>query len=230
MLLKPVEPFQDTPVLRRELLATYARLTELGYLVGTWGNIAVRTASGLLVTPSRVPLEEMGTEDLVLVSWEGRRISGERLPSSEMHLHRLVLLRRPDIGALVHAHSPFASAVSCTGETIPVMLEDMSQIIGGDVHCAPYVPAGRHLELGAAAAEAIGDSAAAVLLGNHGPVVGGRTLAEALVATQVLEKAARCWLECRGAGGLRRIPAEAVEQERERFLYRYGTPGDGAAT
>jgi L-fuculose-phosphate aldolase len=226
----PVTPFEDNAALREELIATYARLTELGFLVGTWGNIAVRLADGLLVTPSKLPLSEMGAEDLVVCSWEGKVAKGLRLPTSEMHLHRLLLLRRPDIGALVHAHSPNASAISCTGASIPVILEDMAQIIGGEVRCASYVPAGRHLELGENAARAIGDAAVAVLLGNHGPVVGGRTLAEALVATEVLEKAAGCFLACRPPLSLQPIPAANVESERERFLYKYGTTKDGAAS
>ena len=58
----------DSDAVRSEMREVYAKLADLGYLVGTWGNISVRVAEGLLVTPSRVPLEEMGVEDLVLVS------------------------------------------------------------------------------------------------------------------------------------------------------------------
>ena len=220
----------DSEKVRREMLEVYAKLAELGYLVGTWGNISVRVVEGLLVTPSRVPLEEMGTADLVLVSMEGKTLKGSRLPSSEMHLHRMVLRKRPDIGALVHSHSPYASAVACAHRAIPVLMEDMSQIIGGEVVCAGYVPAGQHEELGRAASEAIGDTSMAVLLGNHGPVVGGRTLGEALVAAQILEKAARSLVYTSALGGAVEIPAESVASERYRFLYKYGTTGDAPAS
>jgi L-ribulose-5-phosphate 4-epimerase len=220
----------DSDAVRREMLEVYAKLADLGYLVGTWGNISMRVAEGLLVTPSRVPLEEMGIPDLVLVSMEGKTLKGRRLPSSEMHLHRMVLLKRPDIGALVHSHSPYASAVACAHRAIPVLMEDMSQILGGEVACAPYVPAGRHEDLGRAASEAIGDASMAVLLGNHGPVVGGRNLAEALVAAQVLEKAARSLIYTTVLGGAVEIPAESVASERFRFLYKYGTTDDKAGS
>ena len=220
----------DTAELRQQVIDTCFYMRDrLGYFVSTWGNIAVRISEGLLVTPSRVPLAEMGVQDLVVVSWEGATLKGRRLPTSEMHLHRLLLQRRPDLGALIHAHSPLASAVSCMGRSIPVMLEDMAQIIGGEVRCASYVPAGRHRELGANAARTIGGDAAAVLLGNHGPVVGGRNLAEALVATQVLEKAAGCFLSC-GSRRVRSIPRASVESERERYLYKYGTEKDASSS
>jgi L-ribulose-5-phosphate 4-epimerase len=218
----------DSESVRGEMLAAYAKLADLGFLIGTWGNISVRVAEGFLVTPSRVPLEEMGTEDLVLMSMDGKVLKGRRLPSSEMHLHRMVLLRRSDIGALVHTHSPYASAVACANRAIPVLMEDMSQIIGGTVACAGYVPAGRHEELGRAASQAIGDVSMAVLLANHGPVVGGRTLAEAIVAAQIVEKAARSLIYASALGGAVEIAAEDISSERHRFLYKYGTTDDTA--
>ena len=98
----------------------------------------------------------------------------------------------------------------------------MAQIIGGKVKCAEYVPGGRHQALADSAIAAMGKESTAVLLANHGPVVGGRNLGEATVAAQVLEKAAGLYLRAECLGKCFIIPDEMVEEERNRFLYKYG--------
>jgi L-fuculose-phosphate aldolase len=234
----PLEPTQqrpdspppdDGPEVREAIVAACRRLAALGHFVGTWGNIGVRTGQGLLVTPTRLDYDQLTAADLVLVDWDGQRIAGERLPSSEMELHRQVLAARPDLGAVVHTHSPYATAVAAARRPLPVCVEDMAQIIGGPVQCARYVPGGRHRELGAAACEALHPDSAAVLLANHGAVVGGRDLAEAIVASQVLEKAALAFLFAERLGGAHPVPPHAAAAERDRFLHKYGRPADQPA-
>lgn len=226
MKMEPIAPCMDTPELREEIIQACIFLMDIGFCIGTWGNIAMRVQDGLLVTPSRIDFRQMRIEDLVTVSWEGKKIGGDRLPTSESELHRLILLHRPDMGASVHSHSPYASAISAARRSIPVCLEDMSQIIGGEVMCAEYAPAGRHRSLAEAAVSAMGDRSAAVLLANHGPIVCGRILAEALTAAQILEKAAMVFLTTIPLGGCVPIPADLVDEERYRFLYKYGNPND----
>lgn len=222
------DPPDDSDALRQAVIDACLTLRRWGHFVGTWGNIGVRVRQGLLVTPTRLDYDLMRPDDLVLVSWDGERIAGARLPSSEMELHRQVLLRRSDLGALVHTHSPYATCLAVAGRSLPVCVEDMAQIVGGEVRCSRYARGGLHRELAAAACEAIGDSAAAALLANHGAIVGGRDLAEAVVASQILEKAAMAYLFAQGLGGAATIPADAVAAERDRFLHKYGTADDQA--
>ena len=216
------KPLTDTPELRRSIIDGCRRLSDLGFCIGTWGNISVRVEGGLLITPSRLDYDVMRPEDLAVVSWKGEILDGCRQPSSETELHRLLLERRSDIGAIVHSHSPYASLVSVARRNLPVCIEDMAQIIGDTVNCTSYTPGGRHRALAEAACAAIGDQAMAVLLANHGPVVGGRDLAEALVASQVLEKAAQAYLGAEALGGAHAIEAECVREERHRYLFKYG--------
>lgn len=217
----------DTAELRAEVICTCLFLRDrLGYFVGTWGNISVRVPDGLLVTPSRTQYDAIQPEDLVVVGWEGGVVRGHRVPTSEMELHRQIMRQRPDLGALVHSHSPWASVCACAGRSIPVLTDDMAEVVGGEVRCAPYVPAGRHRELANAAAENIGPDACAVLLANHGVVAGGRDLAEAVVANQFLEKAAMILIQAASLGGARPIPEERWREERHRYLYKYGKPED----
>jgi L-fuculose-phosphate aldolase len=198
----------------------------LGYFVGTWGNVSVRVEDGLLVTPSRMLYDDVTPDDLVVVGWEGGVRRGRRVPTSEVELHRQILQKRSDMGAIVHSHSPWASVCACAHHSIPVLTDDMAEVIGDEVRCASYVSAGRHRELALAAAETIGPDACAVLLGNHGVVAGGRDLEEAVIASQFVEKAAMILIHAEAIGGARPIAEELWRAERHRYLYKYGTPED----
>jgi L-fuculose-phosphate aldolase len=211
--------------LKVEVIQTCRALEGIGYFVGTWGNVSVRVPEGLIVTPTRLGYDVMTPADLVTVSMEGDIVSGHRLPSSEAGVHRLVLRKKPNAGAAIHAHSPYATAVSCLRRPIPAFVEDLAQIIGGQVNCTRYVPAGQHQQLAAEVASTIGEENA-VLLANHGMLCCGRTLAEAFVACQILEKAAKMMLAAGSLGPVVPIPEEFVRSERDRFLHKYGTPDD----
>jgi L-fuculose-phosphate aldolase len=222
-------PLEDTLSVRAEVIDTCRKLHELGHFIGTWGNISVRLTDGMLVTPSAVAYETMTTDDLVLISWgEMKVIKGERLPSSESLLHHMLLSQRADFGAVVHTHSHYLTALSCARRDLPTCVEDMAQIIGGDVKCTSYVPGSKHKELAEAACDAIGKQSMAVLLANHGPVLAARTLAEAVVAVEILEKAAMSFVLASSIGGCVLIPEDNVKEERERFLFKYGKTVDGA--
>ncbi len=229
MTPQPATTHHDTAELRQAVIRTCLVMRDrLGYFIGTWGNISVRLEDGLLVTPSRMVYEDVSADDLVVVGWEGGVLRGHRLPTSEFELHRQILRKRPDLGALIHSHSPWASVCACAGRGIPVLADDMAEVIGGEVRCAPHVAAGRHRELARAAAEAIGPDAWAVLLGNHGVVAGGRDLAEAVVASQFVEKAAMILIHSQVLGGVRPIAEELWREERHRYLHKYGKPEDMA--
>jgi L-fuculose-phosphate aldolase len=200
-------------------------LEKIGYFIGTWGNVSARIPEGFLVTPSRVQYAGIEPGDFVAVSLEGTRLAGHRIPSSETEIHRAVFNKKSNVGAIIHSHSPYATAVSCLHQSIPVFVEDMAQIIGGEVRCTRYVPAGQHKEIAAEVGNTIGEENA-VLLANHGVLCCGRDLEEALVASQILEKAALMMLAAGGAGKVFPIPEDYVKSERHRFLYKYGTAHD----
>ena len=210
--------------LKRELIQICHRLVALGYLIGTYGNVSARVPGGLIVTPSRVDYADLTPEDMVTVSDEGVILAGTRLPSSELEVHRQIYLRRPDVNAVLHTHSLHATALSCCHDTIPVIVEEQSQVVGGEIHCTRYIPAGRHEELGEETARALGTSNA-VLLANHGVVNCGRSLEEALFTSIVVERIAQMRL-LTGPDAVVPIPPEHVASERDRFLHRYGTAAD----
>jgi len=212
--------------LRNDIIAACRELERRGHVVGTYGNVSVRTELGLLITPSRVDYKLLTPLDLVDVSMEGKRIGGSRLPSSELEVHWQIYLLRSDVGAVVHTHSLFATALSCRQETVPVIVEEQSQVIGDEIRCTRYVPAGHHRELGEEIARALGSSNG-VLVANHGTVSCGRTLAEAMFACEIVERIAQMRLLAGASGAIVPIPEKYVRSERHRWLYKYGQAGDG---
>lgn len=181
---------------RSAVIATARTMACEGLVAGTAGNVSARIGDRILITPTRMPYEAMRDEDLVLVDRRGRRLEGSRDPSRELPLHLAIYGGRPDIGALVHTHSPHATAWSFLGERLPVT-EDVLYLDIGPVHTNPPYPAGS-AELARTASAALGESAG-VLLGCHGLVAAGDTLANALAVARAIEHQSQvAWILRRG--------------------------------
>ena len=215
--------------IKTAIIDTCRRLATMGYIVGTWGNVSVRVPEGFIVTPSKLGYDVLKTDDFVVVSAEGKVLAGRRLPSSETGVHRALLNQKANVGAIIHTHSPCATAVSCLHRSIPAFVEELAQMVGGAIRCTRYVPAGQHEQLAEEVANTMGEENA-VLLANHGVCCCGRDLEEAFVTCQIVEKAARMMLLAGGLGPVIPIPDEFVRSERYRFLFKYGTAGDGVMT
>lgn len=215
-------PLEDSPALRRDVIDLCLQLHREMHFPGTWGNVSVRVPDGVLVTPSRVEYADTTPDDLVVIDWDGNVVRGKRVPTSEADMHRILLQRRPDLATFLHAHSPMLTAVACAHRTIPVCVEDMAHLIGGPVRCCEYTTGGRTVALAEAAWEALGTDSNAVLLGNHGVVVGATNLREVHNALYILEKAAHAFVFAESIGGCRPLPDEIVREERDRYLYKYG--------
>lgn len=213
--------------IKEEIVAACRRLEQLGFVVGTYGNISVRVPEGLIITPSRVEYAVLTPDDLVMVSLSGEVLEGHRLPSSEFAVHRGIYPARPDVNAVVHTHSFYATTLSCLRQTVPVIVEEQSQVLGGEIRCTSYVPAGQHEKLSAQVAQALGDSNA-VLIASHGTVACGPTLPETMFICQMVERIAHMRLLTESVGSAIPIENEFVRSERFRFLYKYGTESDRA--
>jgi len=207
---------------RQAVIDTCLWLVKEKYTFGTWGNVSVRLDDGnILITPTKVAYEAMTPEDLVVLAPDGAVVSGYRLATSERELHRGIMNARPDVGAIIHAHSPYAMAAAATGAGIPPVSEEMCQLIGGGIPItARFVPSEKHAELGEGATRSLGDKNA-LLIRNHGPISCGRTLEEAKVCCQVVEKSAQIYLMIRNGSC---VPVEEpwVTAGRNYFLYGYG--------
>lgn len=176
---------------RSEVLDGAKRMSRLGLVVASWGNVSARAGESdlVVVTPSGVAYEGLTAEMLDVVSLRsGQVVEGTLRPTSELEMHLAILRARADVGGIVHTHSVHASAYAVVRQGIPPILEDLAQAVGGPVACARYAPAGSR-ELAESVVEALGERNAA-LLANHGVVGVGATVAEALRVCEVVEKGA----------------------------------------
>ena len=210
-----------TAPLAVEICQTGRLLVEKKLVAGTWGNISARVdATQFSITPSGHPYETLVDADICCVSIdEGVQTAGRLIPSSEMPLHRAIYQSRPDVRAIVHTHSLYASACAVAGKEIPPVIEDIVQLVGGAIAVADYALPGTE-ELAYAAVRALADKQA-VLLANHGAVACGETLAEAVMIAEVLEKAAHIYILAEQLGGARLLSAPDVQIMRSFYLTSY---------
>lgn len=177
--------------MRESLLKTAQKLSELGLNKGTSGNCSVRFEDGFLVTPSGMPVEEMTPDSMVNMQFDGTAEAGKK-PSSEWHFHCDILNSRPEINAVIHTHSMFATTLACLHKNIPPF-HYMIAVTGADtIRCAPYALFGTQV-LSDHALAALYHSKAC-LLANHGMIALGKDLDDALaVALEVENLCEQYW-------------------------------------
>lgn len=204
--------------LRREVIETVRAAEALGLNAGTSGNASVRTAEGLLITPSGVPNAALKPADIVAMNFGGSA-EGGHAPSTEWPFHLGILKARPDIGAVVHTHSDYATALACLGRDIPAFHYMIAAAGGNSIRCAPYATVGSQA-LSDAAIAALEDRRAC-LLANHGAIALGVDLAAALDLARTVETLARQYCLALGAGS----PAILDDAEMEAVLEKFKTYG-----
>lgn len=213
----------DCVELRQQVIDACLWLVEKGFVFGTWGNISVRLDDGnILITPSKVKYQTMTPDDLVVLAPDGSVVSGHHLATSEREIHRGIMNRRKDVGAIIHMHSPYAMAAAAQESDIPPISEEMCQLLGGGIPLSSrVVPSEKHVELGQVITDSIG-SANAVLIRNHGPVCCGTDLEEAKICCQIVEKSAQIYLQLKASGQMNVIEEKWVTAGRKYFLEGYG--------
>lgn len=192
--------------------------------IGTWGNISCRLSPDLLaITPSGMDYYSLQDEDILVMDLAGNIIEGIRKPSTEQPLHRAIYAARPDVGGIVHTHSVYATAMAAARRPIPGAVEDLVQIVGGDVRVAQYALPGT-AELGQYVVEALAGRNG-VLLANHGALGAAGTLQQALTICQIIEKSAQITLAAQAIGGVVELPQQDIDAMRQYFLNSYGQRG-----
>lgn len=201
----------DEGALRAQLVALAASLFQRGFSVGSAGNISVRLSDGYLMTPTNASLGRLEAARISKLDRAWGHLSGDR-PTKEVFLHRAFLDARPDAGAVVHLHSTHATALACLDGGIPPLTPYFVMRAGGDIPLIPYFrPGDAAME---PAVHAAAQGARAVLLANHGPVICGPTLEDAVNAAEELEEAAKLALLLRGMHPRRLTPAQVDDLRR----------------
>ncbi len=183
----------------RAILAAGRALVTEGLVVGTVGNVSARHRGELRITPTRTAYETMRRRDLVRVdAASGRPLTAAAAPSRELPLHLAVYRARPDVAAVVHTHSPYATAWSFLDLPLEPEVEDLDYYGIGAIRTAAPAPPGSD-ELAYNVSRALGNSNA-VLLADHGVLTTGCSVDNALLAARVVEQQARIAWMVRAAG------------------------------
>jgi L-fuculose-phosphate aldolase len=200
---------------RKEVIAVAQALDAAGLVPNKSGNVSCRSVGGFLITPAGVPYRELKPGDLVELAVEGSPPASGRRASSEWRMHAAVYAVRPDAAAIVHTHSPRATALACAGRGIPAF-HYMIALAGGDIRCMPYATFGT-AELAVTAVQGLAERRA-TLLGNHGVLAIGSSLKEAQAVALEVENLATEYLAMLAAG---LDPVLLSDEELQRVIDRF---------
>ena len=208
--------------LRTEVLDTALALKKYGLVWMAGGTVCARDPDSgqIVVTPSGLAYEDLDPGDMIVVDLDLNLIEGDYRPSVATNLWTAILRKRPDIHAVVHSHSPYASAFSVVNQPIPIVTETMANWFGQPIQVARYA----HLEddhFVSAPLEALGDGFA-VLLGQHGPITVGKNLHQALERAVTLEEAAKTYAVARDIGEPLVFTTEQARRSYDYYHNRYG--------
>lgn len=200
--------------LRAEVLAIARAMNASGINRGAAGNVSAREGDGFIITPTGMAYDECLPEDMAKVG-AGRTASGKRKPSSEWRFHHDIYASRPEAGAIVHCHSPFATALACQSVEIPPFHYMIARFGGDTVRCAAYATFGTQ-ELSDAILVALQDRRAC-LMAHHGMVVFGKDLNEALALAVELESLCEQYWRVLQLGQPSLLPADEMIRVIEKF-------------
>jgi len=185
--------------LREDITRLGKSMFDRGLTFGSSGNISVRLEDGWLMTPTGSTMGDLDPARIAKLDDAGGHVSGAK-PTKETFLHTAMYEERPATRAVVHLHSSHSVAVSCLADVDPAnVLPPITAYYVmkiGKLPLVPYFPPG-DLDLARAVREMASDHHA-VLLANHGPVVAGKSLEDAVYATEELEETAKLFLMLRG--------------------------------
>lgn len=209
--------------LRQEIIDVCLEMNASGLNQGTSGNVSARWKKGLLVTPSGVPYKDLAPADIVYMDMDGGFEAKDGLkPSSEWRFHLDILAARPDVAAIVHTHSMYATTIAIRGLDIPAVHYMIAAAGGPTIRCAPYATFGT-AELSTHAVKALEDRHACILR-HHGVIACGSSLTRALWLAGEVETLAKQFYLSMALGE----PAILPDDEIERVVAKFGSYGPQA--
>lgn len=209
------ETGEDTQETRASIVDYARRMARDRLVTGTAGNISVlvrnRDSARVAITPTGVDYDRMQPVDVALVDLDGRPAGEGLRPSSELPMHLAIYRRRPDVGAVVHTHSTFATTLSIAGRAIPAIHYYVAALGATEIPVTPRYALYGTDELAELAVSTMGEGRA-VLLRNHGAVAVGRSLEEAYTNALLVETLAELYYRALLIGGANVLSAEQLAE------------------
>lgn len=220
--------------IRQQIVECGLEALRRGIVHGTAGNMSVRDPeSGLIaISPSGMPYPTVTAADIVIVDGEAKIVEGHRRPSSEAPMHTMIMSRFPWIGAIVHTHSHYSTVVGTIRDCLPPILTEVCCVVGERIPVTRYGLTGL-ADIGESVVEAMDSETRAVLMKNHGLISFGRTLDEAMTVSEIVEEAARVYVNALAANGGREpnlVPRALIPGMRGHFAATYGQGASGRST
>jgi L-ribulose-5-phosphate 4-epimerase len=210
--------------LRRTVCTLHAELPRSGLVMWTGGNVSARVPGSdlMVIKPSGIGYDDLTPESMVVVDLDGKVVEGSLAPSSDTDAHAYVYRAMPEVGGVVHTHSPYATAWAARGEAIPCVLTAIADEFGGPIPVGPFALIGGD-DIGKGIVETLaGHRSRAVLMKSHGVFTVGGTAREAVKAAVMCEDVARAVHLARTLGEVTPLPVEAVDALYERYQKVYG--------
>lgn len=200
--------------LKEEILQTSKKAFSQRLFAGTSGNLScyLKDEGKVIITPGSVRYETMTIEDLVVIDIEGNVLEGYNKPSSEWRMHNVIYKQRPDVTAVVHTHSPYATSFAVVDRTIPTILIEMIPFLGGDVENAKFGLPGTE-EVGIEALKVLTDKGGC-LMENHGVLTIGNSIKQAFTRAEYVEDAAKIYHLALQVDTPKTIPDEILARMR----------------
>jgi L-ribulose-5-phosphate 4-epimerase len=233
MTIQPRWP--DVDQAREQLVGLHLALVDNGLVAWTSGNVSARAraANGdevMVIKPSGVDYAALTARTMVVCDLHGAVLDGDLSPSSDTAAHAYVYRQRPDVGGVVHTHSPYACAWAARHEPIPCVLSAMADEFGGPIPVGPLVAIGDD-SIGRAIVSTLdGHRSPAVLLANHGVFTIGRDARSAVKAAVMCEDVARSVHFAHQLGIPKPIPTDLVDRLYARYQNAYGQHEQTAAS
>jgi L-ribulose-5-phosphate 4-epimerase len=210
--------------LRPVVARLHEELRRNGLVAWTAGNVSARVpgADLLVIKPSGVDYDDLTPASMVVCDFDGNLVEGDHAASSDTAAHAYVYAHRPDVGGVVHTHSPYATAWAARGEEIPCVLTAMADEFGGPIPVGPFALIG-----GTAIGEGIvstldGHRSPAVLMQNHGVFTIGKDARAAVKAAVMCEDVARTIHLARALGEPLPMLQSDIDSLYDRYQNVYG--------
>jgi L-ribulose-5-phosphate 4-epimerase len=209
---------------RAQVAGLHAELVTAGLVAWTAGNISARIpgADLMVIKPSGVAYPDLTPESMVVCDLDGAVVEGPLSPSSDTATHAYVYRHMPEVGGVVHTHSPYATAWAAVGEPIPCVLTAMADEFGGEIPVGPFALIGSD-EIGRGIVGTLtGHRSPAVLMRSHGVFTIGPTARAAVKAAVMCEDVARTVHLARSLGRPVPLAAGEIDALHQRYTTVYG--------